>query len=465
MSQHLHRLGVDSRRDRQGVILLVTLVILVILSTLGYTLYAQVAARRHRDQYIIDYSIARHACASGLKYALAAAGSLQFDMVSRPNEPDFSDVFALREAEYQKLLDQVAAKLAADAALARDGFGQMSGKAEVPPPSAAQGRKGTAKQGSLKKAALGEEVDDFNDFSGFDPNGSPLVDPKQLKIRGPYGPPWPLMTEPMEFEIGAATIVIEIEDENAKYPLGWAMITDDKLKAPAGAGWTTFCEWMGYTSEEIYRLNQGIDAIRAVKPFKVEFQPETENVEPPASLKNKITRPAPNTPGTVARRTVTRKPVSVEVQIERQNKEYAKLLHSPLIDRDLLSRPSALSDTRQECALKYLGLWGTRHVNLNTAPRQVLEAALTFGSLADAPKIAEAIIQQRRTRPVADVNELKQTMPRYANALDNCRIFLTTRSNVLAIRVTAYSGVARVAAMVAVVKEGDKVQQIAVVSE
>jgi len=32
------------------VILLITLVILVILSTLGYTLCAEVAARRHRDQ-------------------------------------------------------------------------------------------------------------------------------------------------------------------------------------------------------------------------------------------------------------------------------------------------------------------------------------------------------------------------------------------------------------------------------
>ena len=81
------------------MILLVTLVILVILSTLAYTLCVQVAARRHRGQFVIDYSIARHACASGLKYALASMGTLQFDLVSRPNEPDFSDVFALSEPQ------------------------------------------------------------------------------------------------------------------------------------------------------------------------------------------------------------------------------------------------------------------------------------------------------------------------------------------------------------------------------
>ena len=56
------------------MILLITLVILVILSTLGYTLCVQVAARRHRDQYVIDYSIARHACASGSEVRAGLGG-------------------------------------------------------------------------------------------------------------------------------------------------------------------------------------------------------------------------------------------------------------------------------------------------------------------------------------------------------------------------------------------------------
>ena len=75
MNECRHQEGPDNGRRRRGVILLVTLVILVILSTLGYTLCVQVAARRHRDQYMIDYCVARHACASGLKYALASVGS------------------------------------------------------------------------------------------------------------------------------------------------------------------------------------------------------------------------------------------------------------------------------------------------------------------------------------------------------------------------------------------------------
>ncbi len=459
MSGRPHQLDPDNRRGRRGVILLLTLVILVILSTLGYTLSAQVAARRHRDQYVIDYSIARHACASGLKYALTSAGGLQYGLISRPNEPDFSDLFALSEPEYQKLLEQVAARLAADSNLVDGSLGAAWGSAKT--------ASGTRKKATKTKVAnLGDanDISDINDVNEFDPNSGSFVDPKLLKIRGPYGPPWPLVTEPIEFEIGSAQVKIEIEDENAKYPLGWVLIADEKLKPVMGASWSTFCEWMGYTSEEIGLLTESLAKIGATKPFKIEFKLESEPAPAPPAV-TRITRPPPGTGTTAVRRTVPRKPITVEEQIDRQNKEYAMLLHSSLIDRDLLLRPSIVSDTRKECAMKYLGLWGTRHINVNTAPRQVLEAALTLGSVANAPKIAAAIIERRQTKPVADVNELKQAVPRYSSAIDDCRNFITATSTVLTIRVTAVSGVAKATAVAAVSRVGDKVQPIAMISE
>jgi hypothetical protein len=475
MYKRRHQHGPGNRRGRQGVILLVTLVILVILSTLGYTLCAHVAARRHRDQFVIDYSIARHACASSLKYALASMGGLQFDLISRPNEPDFSDVFALTETQYQKLLAQAAAaRWAADSNLVQEGLGtkpldrdslkaaQKDAGQETATTDA--GKKAT-KKSAKRKTARRTDMNDVNDLNEYDPNSESLADSLQAQIRGPYGPPWPLVTEPMEFEIGSAKVKIEIEDENAKYPLGWVMIADEKLKPEVAAGWTTFCEWMGYSTEEIGLLNEGLAKIGKTKPFKTEFKQETEAVEPPAALRSKITRPVPGAPSAIARRTVARKPVTVEEQMDRQNKEYAKLLHSSIINKDLLSRPSIASDTRKESALKYLGLWATRNVNINSAPRQVLEAALTFGSAADAPKMAQEIIQRRQAKPIRDVNELKQAVPRYSTALDDCRTFIAVRSTVFTVRVTAVSGVAQVTAIAAIAKEGDKVQQIAVISD
>jgi hypothetical protein len=406
-----------------------------------------VAARRHRDQYIIDCTIARHACASGMRYALASLDSLDFELISRPNEPDFSDVFALSEPEYQKLLLQMerylAEKSLSDPNLAMDVSAQSKTKQKRP-------RRGDA--------------DDINDM---DPNEGLAASRGKVEIPGPYGPPWPLVTAPVEFEIGSANVRIEIEDENAKYPLGWAMLADEKLKDEAGAGWMTFCEWMGYTAQEIAELNRDLVTIGGTKPFKMEFKTETAEVPvPPTALRGRVTRPAPGAAGAaVARRTVSKKPVSAQEQMQQQNKEFAKLFHSSIVNTALLSRPSIASDSRKESALKYLGLWATRQVNINTAPRHVLEAAISFGSVTNAPKIAEAIIQQRKIKPVADVNEIKQAVLGYSDSIEDCRDFLTTASTVFTIRITAVSGAAKASAIAAVSKEGDNIQQIAVICD
>ena len=435
MNRRPDRQDEGNRRDCQGVILLITLVILVILATLGYTLTVRVAARRHRDQYLIDYSIAKHACASGLKYALASMKDLEVQLISRPNEPDFSDVFALPEPQYQELLAQMDLDLT---------------------------------DGNSPDVDLGETMmgaPDFNDLNDVDPNRALASNPKPPEIPGPYGSPWPLVTEPVEFEIGTAKVKIEVEDENAKYPLGWAMLDDENRKAEAAVGWTTFCEWMGYTAMEIDSLSADLGKVRDVRPFKVEFKPESEAVKPPASLRSRTSRSSSTRARTPARPTVRRKTISVSDQVNRQNKEFATLFHSSMIDADLLARPSIASDSRRESAMKYLGLWATRHVNINTAPRHVLEAALAFGSIADAPKIADAIIQERKVNPVADVNELKRTILGYSDSIDDCKDFITTTSTVFTVRVTAVSGVAKATAMAAVSKEGDKIQQIAVICD
>jgi hypothetical protein len=434
----------DERRNYPGVILLLTLVILVIMSTLGYTLSVRVAARRHRDRYLIDYTQAQYACASALKYALASVGTVPFQLISRPNEPDFSDVFALSEPEYQKLLDQMALKRAADGNYADADSAEMS----------FDGRTTRVR-----------DFDDFNDFNDVNDPNKLLSRPKDLEIPGPYGPRWPLVTEPIEFEVGTAKVKIEIEDENAKYPLGWMMLADEKRKAEAGAGWKTFCEWMGYSGGEIGTLAEDLVKIGQTKPFKTEFKPEAQTAAAaPPALRGRITPPG-SARSAPTRRTVTKRPVPVAEQIEQQNKEFARLFHTTLVNTDLLARRSIESDTRKESALKYVGLWATRQVNVNSAPRHVLEAALAFGSVADAPKIADAIIQHRQTKPIADVNELKQVMLVNSPVIDKCRDFLTVTSTVFTIRITATSGAATATVVAGISREGDQIKRIAVVSD
>jgi len=438
MEERVKRQGEGSRR---GVILLITLVILVILATLGYTLSAKVAARRHRDQYIIDYGQAKYACVSALKCSLASVKNLQPDLISRPNDPDFSDVFAMSEEEYQALLTEYGLNVATDESEWADGRTDPN---------------------ELRR----QDSDDFNDFNdaGFDLPFDSESEP--ATVPGPYGPAWPLVAEPLTLDIGSARVTVEMEDENAKYPLGWALIDDEKLKPLADTGFVTFCEWMGYGRKGIDSLLDDLGRVGELRTFKTEFKPVTQTPKPQSNLRSRVSSRTSSSRKTPVRRTTAaRKTVSAAEQIERQSADFARLFHSSLVDTELLARPSIVSESRSESAMRYLSRWGTRNVNINTAPRQVLEAALTFGSVADAPKIAEAIIQQRRVQPFADIEEAKKIVFQYSDSIEKAKDFLTTTSTVYLVRVTATSGLATVRAVAAVNKEGDKVKEIGVISD
>jgi 16S rRNA C1402 N4-methylase RsmH len=107
--------------------------------------------------------------------------------------------------------------------------------------------------------------------------------------------------------------------------------------------------------------------------------------------------------------------------------------------------------------------WGASKVNVNTAPRQVLEAALTFGG--NARQIAQSIIEQRRIKPFKDIEELKRILFRYSDSIEKCKDFIETRSNFYTIRVIATSGTAKTSAIIAVRKFNNVFEKIGVFSE
>jgi Tfp pilus assembly protein PilX len=93
-------------RRHHGIVLLLTLLVLVVLSVIGYTLTAQVSAQRHRCQYLIDYQSARYAGDAGIKYALISLMNIKASLIERAEVPDFSDLFAVTDEEYELLLDE-----------------------------------------------------------------------------------------------------------------------------------------------------------------------------------------------------------------------------------------------------------------------------------------------------------------------------------------------------------------------
>jgi hypothetical protein len=443
-----HRTYADKGPNRPGVVLLITLVILVILSTLTYTLSAKVAARRHRNSYLVDYTQAQYACDSAMKYALFSLNNLDATLISRPNAPDFSDVFAMSDSDYHAML------------------AQFAGGA-------------TSRSRSAASSAEEESITGPNDASDSNATSASDSDEAGPNVPGPYGPVWPLVASPLQMEIASAQVKIEVEDENAKYPLGWAMMVDEKLRDQAGVSLATFCEWMGYGEQEISDLRESLIKVNIIRPFKVELTPLSVAMPTPVSIRTRSpaggtvqTQGAPVTSrmsvssrGGVIQRPPPRRTVSVAEQAVQQSADMARLLGGGLINTDLLSRPTVPSSERTETAMKYLGLWGARQVNVNTAPRHVLEAALTFGSIADAPKMASAIIAQRRIKPFESIDEVKKILFRYSDSVDKCRDFITTTSTIFTIRVTAVSGVAKVVAVAGITKEGRQVKRIAVMSD
>ena len=422
--------GTDSvgkfHRRSGGIVLLVTLVVLVVLSMLGYILSSRVAAQRHRDNYIIDYQKARYACDSAVKYALATLQDINVPpVVARPNEPDFSDLFALSEEQYRQYLEQWSYESTHEAAEAIDEVNNVN------------------------------DVNRYGRLSDYDETN----DINSLTIRGPYGPEWPYITRPIELEIGSATVRIEIEDENAKYPIGWAMLDDSEIRREAEAGFETFCEWMGLSFEEIDSLKEQLEEVAEIKPFKTEFKPITKRTPVKQATTGGGARTRRRRTSRTRYRTET---TSVAQQQVSQTKDFVKLLHSSLIDTEILARGTIVSENRKESTLKYTGMWASAKVNINTAPRHVLEAAFTFGG--DADKIAEEIIEARRTKPFESIEDLKKVLFRYSSSIEKCERFITTTSSLFTIRVTTESGVAETAVVIAITKQDGKVQRVGLIS-
>jgi len=412
-------------RNRPGIVLLVTVVLLVVLATLGYTFSSRVAAQRHRNQYIIDYSKARYACDSAVKYALATLEDIDPQPVSRPNEPDFSDLFALDDIEYHELLAEWSIGPVA------------SPSSEDKAPSDMVDLDGVDKLGPGASGTTG--VNSFDSMS----------------IRGPYGALWPFVTEPAEFEIGSATVRIEIEDENAKYPLGWALLDDAKIKREVDAGFVTFCEMARLDSGQIDAVVEQLAQVGEIRPFKQQFKAITKMVTVPVKTTSTSRSRTTRTPRTKSQR----KAISASQQASEQTEHFAKIFHSSLIDAEALAKPTIVTEDRKESPLKYIGMWGSRTVNINTAPRHVLEAAFVFGG--NQVEIAEAIIQLRKENVLATIEELKDKLFRFSDSIDKCAPYITTTSRFFTIKITAVSGAAKASSVIAVTKDGDTVKQIA----
>ena len=305
---------------------------------------------------------------------------------------------------------------------------------------------------TLLKSTAGDP-NDPNDPNIYDAYESEGLDPSEIKIPGPYGPEWPLVHDPIEFDIGDTHVEIRIEDENAKMPLIWAMTTESNRNREAEAAFETFCEWMQMPTSEIEMLKDQVNELSGYKQFKLELKPITYTEQTEVVNRALPTSRSSATSRSTISRTTTRTVKKTRPAIAHTT-DFAKLLHSSVLDTDQLAWPIPDTGDRYEAPLKYLALWGSQQVNINTAPRHVLEAAFTFGGYAR--KIAQEIILLRQEKPFKDIDELKKKLYGYNDSIRKVEPYITTRSTFFAIKVTATTGSAIASAVATVVREGKR---------
>lgn len=450
-------------RHRTGFALILVIVVLVVLTAIVYRVSSSISQWKHRQQYMIDYQIARYACESGLKYALATVDGLAPAYVSRPNEPDFSDLFTMSDEEYKQMMQDWAYKLGIEIDannLGKDNF--------------------AANFMDFRSLFESNDVNDSNslpaDYNFFselndinDVNKSGLLEPNELYVRGPYGPPWPYVVEPVEIEFGDARVRIEIIDENAKLPLCWGISSDEEVKEEAKTAVVTFCEWMQMEPNDIDPLLKQLAGIKEIKPFSVNLKPVVTATSQQAASGEEDANKSPQSRRMArrarARASQMRSTAAQETRPQMgHTMDFAKLMHSPMIDLEKLAKPVNEDENCAESALKYISLWGTGQVNVNTAPRQVLEAAFTFGG--DAAEIAEQIIKLRKEIPFQNIDDLKKRLFSYTSSIEKSKSYITFQSTCFSIRVSATSGVAKVSATAGIKKEKEgNAQKIGIIIE
>jgi type II secretory pathway component PulK len=464
---------VSAQANRSGIALLLTLVVLVVLSGIVYSLATRITMRKHRQQYIIDYQKARYACDSGLKYAYTMIPKISLTIKQRtedfPNLLDFSDIFWMDSQQYEDFrfqwYDRQQELLELDALEE----GQPMSQSESPIRNEEYDESLDRPNGEMTDEMMDEDGFDLREMLGglmgsdeyYDEYDEDWLDPNDIEIPGPYNVQWPYVIEPIEFEMGEAKVKITIEDENAKLPLIWATQGSTKeMDERSEIALETFCSWMQMEDEQIDNLKEQVRETAIHKQFRHTYKPATvTEVVKPKPTKSKTTKGR-------ARRTRTAKPVKRTVKKQRDPAahaaDFAKLIHRSTIDLTELSRQIPEIEGRDESPIKYLALWGSTKVNINAAPRHVLEATFSYGGQAE--DIADEIIQLRREEPFKNLKDLEEKMYGFTDSVKQVTPYITTQSEYMTIKVTASYGKAVTTSIAAVRKTGKKFKIIAAFS-
>ena len=513
---------------RRGMALFFVMIAMTVLSVVTYTFVSRLAGYSHRQNYFISYQKSRYAASSATRYAVAKLRRIEPSYVDRTGAPDFSDMFALDQESYGKMMSQWAQQLFKEMYIEDDNGNlvlnpwlaraennitasekrenikavrkarktvykdiQDSGltpedytpeeltdmiskeyETETGLPLTnemllnALGNSGGSRQGGnpddMSNIAFAP-VEPANDsYAQYEETNSPSWEElaNGLEVPGPYGPAWPMLTEPETMDFGDdCTVEITIEDENAKLPAVLALLKERgrDYESEKEACFYTFFEWMGADEDQIKDFMDTMDFIAKTKTYNFHLKPIKITEKKPVTTRRSKSRSRSS-----RRKKSTRyRTVTTNRSVYKHRMDFAMLFNN-YVDKRMLKDDIVGWGLNGENALKYLGLWGSYKVNINTAPRNVLEAVFSFGG--DGDQIANGIIERRMEKPFKSIKELKEVMYGYTDSIDKVKEMLTTESILFTIRVRAKCGNAVTESISTVIKARSTVRKIATIT-
>lgn len=468
------------RCPQRGIALVLAAVMLAVCAVMLASLSVGMTLAKRRLDYHIEYQKARYGLDSALKYIRTVLPEKSFSLADRAGMPDFSDQFWMTPAEQTDYLTRWLAQAnpqVIEKALKPDSAAQAASAAPLDTQDFIARLAQLFGLGNAKRSGSADPTADSSTAASKTSDGpmvtlpdGRIVRPQDLRIPGPYNADWPLVQEPIYLEISQAKVTITIEDENAKLPLSWFTAADEKLRKSAQEAFEVFGDWMGYDRRQRQTIQEQLALIATKKQFQINPSPLLLTVpvagnpqqpqQQPAGAARRRRRTATLQTGTPApqQQTTLQRPASGHAA------DFAKLFHSALMDHQLLAEPAVRRTEPTEAGsdnpLRYLALWGSQRVNINTAPRPVLEATLSIGGMAE--EAAEQIIRQRQQQPFKDLDDLKNRLWQYSSIFDKTKELLTTESNFFLIRIRSVSGHASATCACAVIKESNKVESLVV---
>ncbi|ARN57834.1 type II secretion system protein GspK [Sedimentisphaera salicampi] len=449
--------------NRKAAALIITMMAMAVLVSMSYVTVSKLLSRERRHNYIVNYMKANYACDSATRYAENRFNnSVDLDLKSRRYLPDFSDLFMQDTEQYQFMLSQFAESLAQRKSERYEHYVQ-TGEFEI---ETARGETELLIDELINegKGSSGEFAESSGD-SSLSTNAAKArtlasaVDPSKLSVPGPYGPKWPNIIEPVEMELSEAEIKITIEDENAKYPVVWALSNKKGNTRETEASTQIFTEWMGMDEQTRKSFFESLEQAREVKPFQIDMDPgyvtKKEKFKTRSVVRDKDGK----------RKSVFKTRYRTRRVPRGQNSLYMDFMYvlKGHLDIQRLKQNYISDEYRNENIAKYLGLWGTKRVNVNTAPRQVLEALFVYGG--DEVDLADAVIAERYQEPFRSFDDLRDRLYSYADSLDKVEDRVLCRSICWSVHIEAVSGNASARSTTAFMRDKKRYVKIATVYE